>query len=159
MINNVLLQHARPFTKVKDALQPKYSIKGLTLVDMDKFATMADRINAAMKDAGVKPGQLAKACGVSAAAVTKWRAGGKLSADNLSAAARALGVREEWLRTGRLPRERDGAEEDRQVDRVVEILQGLKEPLAALAEAIDQLQKTQETRPKERKRAGRSKPA
>jgi transcriptional regulator with XRE-family HTH domain len=108
---------------------------------MDKLATIAERLSAAMKDGGVSPSDLARACDVTPAAVFKWQHGGKMSADNSAAAARALGVREEWLRTGRLPRERANGVQEEGLDEVVDILQGLREPLAALAAAIDKLSK------------------
>lgn len=142
VIDNVLFKHAPRFTTVKTQMQPKYQAEGLTSVYMDKYATIADRLNAAIADAGVSPSQLARDCHVSPAAVHKWQHGGKLSADNSAAAARALGVREEWLRTGKLPREREHAAQEESVDRVMGILQGLREPIAALATAIDQLGKS-----------------
>lgn len=105
-----------------------------------------------MKDCGdISASELARACSVSPAAVTKWKNGGKMSADNSAAAARALGVREEWLRTGKLPRERDGAEEDRQVDQIVDLLTGLQGPLTALAAAIAKLQTLQQAPQKKRR--------
>lgn len=97
VINNVLLEHARTFTKVKSATQPQLRGERLTSVHMDKLATISERLSDAMREAGVTASELARACTVSPAAVHKWQHGGKLSADNLSAAARSLGVREEWL--------------------------------------------------------------
>jgi hypothetical protein len=94
-----------------------------------------------MADLNVSPSDLARSCGVKPSAVYKWQHGGKMSADNSAAAARALGVREEWLRTGRLPRERSNGAQEEGLDDVVDILQGLREPLAALAAAIDKLSK------------------
>lgn len=151
VIQNGLLQHEDTFTIVKSRLQPGCQPKSLTSVSMDKLATIADRLSAAMTDAGVSPSQLSRSCGVSPAAVHKWQNGGKLSADSLAAAARALGVREEWLRTGKLPRERSGAEEESQIDRVVEILSGLQGPLAELAIAIERLNKAKQE-PKKRQK-------
>ncbi len=139
VINNVLLEHETPFTLVKTGSQPRCMARGLTSVDMDKHSTQAERLESAMKAAGVHASQLARECDVSAAAVHKWLNGGKMNADNLAAAARALGVREEWLRTGKLPREREHRAEEQGVDQVIGILQNLREPLAALTAAIDQL--------------------
>lgn len=153
VINNVLLQHETPFTTVKNALQPRYQREALTSVDMDKLSTIAERLTAAMKDAGVSASQLARDCNVSPAAVHKWQHGGKMSADNSASAARALGVREEWLRTGKLPREREHAAQEESVDRVISILEGLREPLAALASAIDQLGKAPSGSDRKRSRA------
>jgi transcriptional regulator with XRE-family HTH domain len=143
VINNVLLEHTESFTTVKSAMQPGYQSKALTLVDMDKqLTTIADRLKAAMKDAGdISMSQLGRACGVSPAAVSKWLNGGKLTADNQAAAARALGVREEWLRTGKLPREREQRDVEQNLDEVVDLLEDLKGPLAALAAAIEKIGK------------------
>jgi transcriptional regulator with XRE-family HTH domain len=118
---------------------------------MDKqFTTTAERLRSAMKAAGdVSMSQLGRECGVSPAAVSKWLNGGKLSADNLAAASRALGVREEWLRTGKLPREREsGAEEG--LDEVIDLLEDLKGPLAALAAAIEKIGKSRSATTKKR---------
>lgn len=103
-----------------------------------------------MKDAGVSQSELARECGVTPAAVHKWMGGSTLKADNLAAASRALGVREEWLRTGKLPREREHAEAEQGLDQVIELLEDLKGPLAALAAAIEKIGKS---RPAAKKRA------
>jgi transcriptional regulator with XRE-family HTH domain len=157
VIDNVLFQHDPPFTTVKERLQPKCQVKGLTSVAMDKLPTIAERLIDAMRVRDgrdpVSASDLARACGVSPAAVHKWQNGGKLSADNLAAASRALGVREEWLRTGRLPRERENAAEEDGVDRVLDILEDLRGPLSALAAAIDQLTKARPEASKKRHRA------
>ena len=141
-------------TAFKSRMQPHLKAEGLTSVDMDKHATLADRLKDAMGDE-ISASELARACGVSPAAVSKWLDGTtkKLSADNYASAARALGVREEWLRTGRLPRDREHVEEDRQVDRVIDLLSGLQGPLAELASAIDQLSKTRQEPTKKRQRS------
>jgi transcriptional regulator with XRE-family HTH domain len=119
---------------------------------MDKLATLAERLTDAMGE-DVSASDLARACNVSPAAVSKWLDGRTkdLKADTLAAAARALGVRDDWLRTGRLPRERTGAQEDRQVDQVISILEDLRAPLAALATAIDALTKVREPAKKPRR--------
>lgn len=152
VINNVLFQHGTSFTTVKSRSQPKLPPQGLTSVAMDKLATIAERLEDAMKEAKVNGAQLASACDVSSTAVHKWLNGGKLSADNSACAARALGVREEWLRTGRLPRERDAADiDERQTEKVMELLENLRAPLAALSQAIEALSKA---RPATGKRKG-----
>jgi transcriptional regulator with XRE-family HTH domain len=153
VIDNVLFEHNRPFTTVKDRLQPQCKRDGLTSVAMDKLPTIAERLTDSMKVRGVSGSELSRACGVTPAAVHKWQNGGKLSADNLAAASRALGVREEWLRTGRLPRERENGAQEDGVDRVMDLLEGLREPLAALAIAIDQLSKARPEASKKRHRA------
>lgn len=110
---------------------------------MDKLPTIAARLADAMQEAKVNSSQLARACDVSPAAVYKWlNVAGKLSADNLVAAARALGVSEEWLRTGKLPRERVNGPQEQDLDRVMDLLEGLAGPLSALATAIEQLRKS-----------------
>lgn len=140
VIDNVLFEHNRSFTIVKTALQPRCQPKTLTLVDMDKHATIADRLKEAMKDADdTSASDLARACNVSPAAVHKWLNGGKMSADTSAAAARALGVREEWLRTGKLPRERVNGHQEEALDEVISLLDDLKGPLAALAAAIEKI--------------------
>jgi transcriptional regulator with XRE-family HTH domain len=140
VINNVLFEHDRTFTLVKSSMQPECQAKALTLVDMDKqLTTTAERLEAAMKDAGVSQSELARECGVSPAAVHKWLNGSKLNADNLAAAGRALGVRDEWLRTGKLPRERENAHAEQSLDEVIELLENLKGPLAALTTAIEKI--------------------
>lgn len=110
---------------------------------MNAPETLAERLSEAM-DSTTPPtsaSDLARACSVSPTAVHKWLGGGKMRADSLALAARALGVRDEWLRTGRLPRARDS--QDSQVDHVLETIAGMREPLAALIAAIDALSKTQ----------------
>jgi len=110
---------------------------------MDKLPTIAARLDDAMQEAKVNASELARACRVSPAAVYKWlKVDGKLSADNLAAASRALGVSEEWLRTGKLPRERVNGTQEQDLDRVMDLLEGLAAPLAALAGAIEQLRKS-----------------
>lgn len=150
VIHNGLFQHELTFTRVKEQFQPRCQSMALTSVDMDKLATIADRLRDAIKQADTYPSALAHECRVSPAAVKKWLDGGKMNADNSDAASRALGVREEWLRTGRLPRERDGAEEDSQAEKVLDILEDLRAPLAALSAAIETLSKTR-TQPRKRK--------
>jgi len=143
VINNVLLEHNATFTTVKSAPQPRCQSKELTLVDMEKqLSTTAERLDAAMKATRVSQSELARECGVSPAAVHKWLNGSKLNADNLAAAGRALGVREEWLRTGKLPRERENAHVEQGLDEVIDLLEDLKGPLAALTAAIERIGKS-----------------
>lgn len=148
VIENVALKHADNITVVQSRTQPQFKYSVLTSVDMDKFATLADRLADAMAKTdereAISASDLARACDVSPAAVSKWLDGRTktLKAETLAAASRALGVREEWLRTGKLPRDRAGALEEHQVDRVIELLQGLREPLAALNAAIEALSAT-----------------
>jgi transcriptional regulator with XRE-family HTH domain len=136
VIENVLLEHGGTFTIVKSALQPECQPKALTLVAMEKHATIADRLRAAMTDGRVSASDLARACGVSPAAVHKWLNGGKMSADNSAAAARALGAREE-----------------QSMDEVITLLENLKGPLAALASAIEKIGKSRTEPAGKRERA------
>lgn len=65
-------------------------------------STIAERLNEALKDAAKKPADLARACSISAAAVSEWLSGQTkgLKPANLSAAAQFLGVQTDWLATG-----------------------------------------------------------
>lgn len=151
VIENVLLEHSGSVTVVQSRTQPQFKTSMLTSVHMDKFATLADRLKDAM-GTEISASDLARSCNVSPAAVSKWLDGRtkRLKAETLAAASRALGVREEWLRTGKLPMEREAAEEERQIDHVIELLENLRGPLASLASAIDTLSRSREPR---RKRA------
>lgn len=147
VIDNVLFQHEPSVTTVQTQVQPRFSYRVLTSVQME---TLAERLFQAMKDIPITASELARACRISPVAVGKWLRGGQMKADSLALAARALGVREEWLRTGKLPRERDGAEEDRQIERVIGLLAELREPLAALTSAIDAIAETKAAPAKKR---------
>lgn len=154
MINNVLFEHKPSVTVVQSGMQPQSKTGVLTSVYMEKLTTLAERLQDAMAEE-ISASDLARACDVSPAAVSKWLDGRTkaLKADTLASAARALGVREEWLRTGKLPRERQNADEDRQVDRVITLLEDLRGPLSALASAIDQLTRARPVSSRKRERA------
>lgn len=122
---------------------------------MDKrLTTLADRLRDAMGD-DISMSDLARACGVSPAAVSKWLDGQtkELKAANYADASRALGVREEWLRTGKLPRERDAAGDDSQIEHVMDLLDDLRGPLAALAIALEKISESRPERGRKRKKA------
>lgn len=138
VVENVGFEHGRSLSPLNSRMQAHLMRTALTLVDMDTPSDLAGRLRSAMKDADVKPSALAHECQISAAAVTKWLNGDtkKLSAANYAAAARALGVRDEWLRTGKLPRERDAA--NMQMEGLQAAMSGLREPLAALLAIIDE---------------------
>jgi transcriptional regulator with XRE-family HTH domain len=141
VINNVLFEHKLSYTPVEKRLQPQLRAGGLTSVSMDKrLPTLADRLNDAMGDK-ITASELARACGVSPAAVGKWKDGQtkELKASNYADAARALGVSETWLRTGKLPREREHGAEESQVDEVLDLLDNLRGPLTELAAALDRI--------------------
>lgn len=155
VINNVLLEHDSRFTTVKNELQPHLNRRGLTSVAMEKrLTTLADRLRDAM-GSKITPSELARACSVSPAAVTKWLDGQtkELKASNYADAARALGVREEWLRTGKLPREREGAADEQDIDHVLDLLNDLRTPLAALAVALDRISQSRPEKGRTRKKA------
>jgi transcriptional regulator with XRE-family HTH domain len=153
VLQNFSLEHGPSVTTVQSRLQPRSNRALLTSVAMTTLETLTERLTDAMQSTTppTSKSELARECGVSPAAVGKWLAGGNLNADNLAAAARALGVRDEWLRTGRLPRERDA--HDAQVDRVIALLADMREPLAALTAAIDTLGKMQPATAKRRQRS------
>jgi transcriptional regulator with XRE-family HTH domain len=154
VIDNVLLEHEPSLTVVQSRMQPQSKRMMLTSVQMERFSTLAERLTDAMGDK-ITASDLARSCDVSPAAVSKWLDGRTkaLKAETLAAAARALGVREDWLRTGKLPREREGAEEDRQLERVMGLLEELRGPLAALAGAIDALSKARSEPQRKRAKA------
>jgi transcriptional regulator with XRE-family HTH domain len=130
---------------------------------MDKrLTTLADRLKDAMRARTEETGteitasDIARACDVSPAAVSKWLDGQtkQLKANNYRDAARALGVREEWLRDGKLPRERDAnGDADAKMDRVLDLLENLSGPLAALAMAIEEIRHTRPETGKGRRKA------
>jgi transcriptional regulator with XRE-family HTH domain len=139
VINNGLLKHRPSLTAVHMQVQPQFTTRVLTSVHMDTLSTLEGRLRNAMAKAGTSASDLARECDVSPVAVGKWLKGGKMKADSLAKASRALGVRDEWLRTGKLPMEREHGHEERQFDQVIDLLQQLRGPLAALSAAIDQL--------------------
>lgn len=124
------------------------------MVVMEKHSTLQERLRDAMAEAQVNQSRLAEACGVSHVAVSKWLNGGTqtLSADNYANAARALGVRDEWLRTGKLPRVRDHLEEEREMDRFMDALDGMRDHLAAALQAIDAMRELRTQSRKSQKR-------
>ncbi len=73
---------------------------------MLNMKTLAERLQWAIDQAGLKKIDLAKACGVSRGAVTHWFNGNtqKLEGSNLTNAARATYVNAHWLATGAGPR-------------------------------------------------------
>lgn len=67
-----------------------------------QLTTFADRIDYAITQAGMSPADLARAIGLSRAAVSKWMTGDTKSVrpDNLFKAADHLRVNPRWLATG-----------------------------------------------------------
>lgn len=94
-------------TIVNGRVQPSLTPPSLTLVYM---ATLTSRLKEAM---GTKVSQadLARACQISRAAVTKWMSGGvdDLKMAHLFAVARLCGVEPEWLALGTGQKERGSA--------------------------------------------------
>jgi len=72
-------------------------------MDKDKLNTLSSRLLHALDLSGLKQNDLAKTCGTSRAAVSKWFSGQTetLRGDNLVNVARALGVAPEWLSSGK----------------------------------------------------------
>lgn len=155
VIDGGLLQHEADLTTVKSHPQPRYGVRLLTSVHMDTPSSLADRLTDAMQIAGLSASDLARKCRVSPAAVTKWLDGRtkRLSADNIASAAKALGVYETWLRTGKGPRQGEHADDERASERVMELLDEIRGPLAQLVAAIDKLAEVQNRR-SVRKRTG-----
>lgn len=86
-------------TTLKNKAQPCSHQLALTSLPME---TLQERIKAAMAAGAKSQTALAKACGISDAAVSKWIAGDtvELRAPHVFAVARACKVDAEWLATG-----------------------------------------------------------
>lgn len=71
--------------------------------------TLAERLQWAIDQAGIKKTELARACGVTRGAVSQWFNGGTLSLEgsNLTNAAKATGINPHWLATGTGSRKND----------------------------------------------------
>ena len=141
VVQNFTFEHTRDSTTVDFPMQAELKPRVLTLVHMAPLETLADRLRDAMRERGINASGLAKECGVSATATGKWLDGGKMTADNLAAAARALGVRDDWLRAGKLPREREHRDDEQRYDQVIDLLQQLAGPIAALHAVIEEATK------------------
>jgi transcriptional regulator with XRE-family HTH domain len=90
-------------TIVSDFLQPSLTRLALTLVDMgSKTLKFHQRLSQAMEFDHVEAADLARACHVSRAAVSKWTSGkvDNLKNEHLFVVARRCGVDAEWLGTG-----------------------------------------------------------
>lgn len=75
--------------------------------------TLSERLREAMTDAGMNQRELATACGVKPPSVNGWLSGKAkfLRGENLLRAASALNVSDQWLATGKLPKDRKAAPE------------------------------------------------
>lgn len=143
VINNVFFEHAEQLTTVTSEKQPQLRSKRLTLVNMKKLLDLADRLSTAMEIARCSEAELAKASGVSRVAINKVinRQSKTMKADTLAKAAKHLGVRAEWLRTGKGLQDSPDGEEARQTQRILSLLENLSGPIASLAEAIAEIKK------------------
>jgi transcriptional regulator with XRE-family HTH domain len=74
---------------------------------------LSDRLREALDAAGMNQRELAAACGVKPPSVNGWLSGKAkfLRGENLLLAAKALNVSEQWLATGRLPKERQAEQQ------------------------------------------------
>lgn len=101
MRDGVLGKHVGwELTTVKTRLQPQLQEQQLTCVDM---ATLQERVKTAFERGKISPAQAARACGISAAAVSKWLSGGskEIKAEHVFVVARMGRVDAEWLATGK----------------------------------------------------------
>ncbi|ELM3660031.1 helix-turn-helix transcriptional regulator [Edwardsiella piscicida] len=73
-----------------------------------KKENIADRLNQAMKDAGMSQGSLAKASGVAQPTIWRLTSGNARGSTKIVEIAKALGVSTEWLSTGSGPMKNDG---------------------------------------------------
>lgn len=90
-------------TMVQPKTQPWFPLSLLTSVEMKPDdTTLEQRIAKAMELSGASPARLAKVCGISAAAVTKWTRGrtSNLKNEHLFKVADACQVDPRWLGTG-----------------------------------------------------------
>jgi len=143
VIDNVLFKHRDKLTPVYLVSQP-HSIDGeLTSVHMSEPNRLSERLESALqalkkRDPRASRAGLARACGVSKAAVTKWfKDDVDLKAENYERAATYLRVRAGWLRTSKPPREADEAEVE--TDIVHHLLDELRDPLSRLLTALEKL--------------------
>lgn len=72
------------------------------------MSTLSERLREAMDDANIGQSELARRCNVKQPSVSGWLSGKSkfLRGENLLSAAEVLNVRDEWLATGRGPKER-----------------------------------------------------
>lgn len=116
-VNYSALKHAGILTTVTTDSKPKDMQDGVTSASMTKLSERIELRLAEMKKRDPKgkygPSWLARRVGVSAPAVSKWLSGntGSIKSEHILAAAKALGVRPEWLISGKLPIE-DGVLSD-----------------------------------------------
>lgn len=141
VINNIFFEHATKLTTVTREKQPRSTKALLTLVNMAKLPELRDRLRDAMKEAGVTAAELASHCKVSRPAMSKLLSGDSknMKAATLASAAKRLGVRDEWLLNGKLPRERAAGEDIRQTEKILALLDDLRGPISALAKAMEEL--------------------
>lgn len=152
MRENIRFQHRRAtLTRVGNVYQLQLTAREaktdngvLTLVN-DMSSTIKERLLEAMGDK-FTAADLAQACNVSKVAVHKWLTGQTktLRAQTLAAAAKLLGVRAEWLRTGKGPKSLDEVEAaNARVDRLEQAFLRLLEPLSDAVKLLEEIRKEQ----------------
>jgi len=74
---------------------------------------LSERLREALETSGMNQRELAAACGVKPPSVNGWLSGKSkfLRGENLLLAAKALNVSDQWLATGKLPKERQAAQD------------------------------------------------
>lgn len=148
MGEDILFEHDRNLTQVDSALQPQFIERVLTLVEMNDLQTLAGRIQDALDATQENASWLAAKSGVSPAAVGKWLSGETkmLKSEVLYAAAKALRVNPDWLRTGKGARQPGKAAQDEgKIEDAVRLLSELHGPLLALVGAIERLGITEDS--------------
>ena len=67
------------------------------------MSTLKERLEEAIREAGITKTAIWKSCGLSSGAVSQWFSGAvqRIEGENLLNAAKVLGVNPEWLATGK----------------------------------------------------------
>jgi transcriptional regulator with XRE-family HTH domain len=104
--DDIRLEHESMLTIVSSTTQPCIARLPLTLVDMKDWKDCKDlgeRLAWSLERSQVSRAQLAEACGVSTAAISKWLSNDtkNLKSENLFTAAELCVVNAKWLATGR----------------------------------------------------------
>lgn len=105
---SVTLSISAMLTKVDILCQPLLTSFELTLVDQIRatMTTFTDRLNQAMREAGLSQADLHRKSGYTRAAISKW-VNGQSEPKDILKLARILGVSPEWLQTGKESRALD----------------------------------------------------
>lgn len=102
VVEGSFCSHAPMLTRVHHGTQPQFTHSGLTYVHM---GTLLSRLKDSCGKRQMNKAAIAKACGVSRTAVTKWFKGGDIKAKHIFRIADLCGVRPRWLALGEGPRE------------------------------------------------------